>query len=106
MANGKGGWRRGSARVGGRAGGAGGVRLPKWARFGSREEIQRTLAASIVALVRGRITLKQSWAIGQTAEVQLRLLGMMEQLEEMMREEEQGRSQNAEGRTRQRRWVN
>ena len=58
---------------------------------GTREEIQRTLVETMRGILDGRITSKEAWRIGHACNAQLKLLGLMERLEQTIQREKRNR---------------
>ena len=69
------------------------------------EEIQRTLVETMRGILDGRITSKEAWRIGHACNAQLKLLGLMERLEQERKSKSQ-RVERSKGGKGTRQWVN
>jgi hypothetical protein len=68
---------------------------------GTREEIQRTLVETMEGILSGRIEPKEAFAIGRLCKLQLKLLVLMEQLEQRIEREKEAKRGKGK-----KQWVN
>lgn len=68
---------------------------------GTREEVQRTLVETMEGILSGRLEPKEAFAIGRLCNLQLKLLGLMEQVEHRIEREKEAKRGKVK-----KQWVN